>query len=240
MLVLVAALLAIAVATPVVAFAHDDDDDGDDSAKVVRQHRDGDDDDGDREHKGKNKGKDETRKDDEVRASLSALASATPTFRPLVLKGENEIAPPPAPAAQPPKDARARGFVILDLTRAPDGSDAGTDPDIISGKVIFTFNYRFPLAAGDADGITVVGLHVHRADPGTDPKHENGPIVIDSGITSVPDLDGAGNVTAVVNVADAALLQAILDNPRRYYVNLHTGDNPTGSLRAQLRPPKAI
>ena len=33
-------------------------------------------------------------------------------------------------------------------------------------------------------------------------------------------------------------LQAILDNPRGYYVNLHTSVNQTGALREQMHNPK--
>jgi hypothetical protein len=74
--------------------------------------------------------------------------------------------------------------------------------------------------------VTVTGLHVHQAKKGA-----NGPIVVDSGVASFTDDDGDGNVTAVVTSAAPALLQAILDRPRDYYVNLHTSVNPTGALR---------
>jgi hypothetical protein len=33
-------------------------------------------------------------------------------------------------------------------------------------------------------------------------------------------------------------LQAILDNPRGYYVNLHTSVNPGGAMRQQMHNPK--
>jgi hypothetical protein len=34
--------------------------------------------------------------------------------------------------------------------------------------------------------------------------------------------------------ADAALIQAIMQNPANYYVNVHTGDFPKGAVRGQL------
>jgi hypothetical protein len=112
--------------------------------------------------------------------------------------------------------ADADGHLTLDVTRDSAGA-------ITSGDVVFYFNYDFP------GTVTVTGLHVHQAKKGA-----NGPIVVDSGVASFTDADGDGNVTAVVTSAAPALLQAILDRPRDYYVNLHTSVNPTGALRDQL------
>ena len=80
--------------------------------------------------------------------------------------------------------------------------------------------------------MTISGLHVHQAE-GT-----NGGIVVDSGTNEPADADGVGNLTKVV-AGSPATLQAILDNPRGYYVNLHT-TTPAQSgraLRAQLHNP---
>jgi hypothetical protein len=81
--------------------------------------------------------------------------------------------------------------------------------------------------------VTITGLHVHRGAKGT-----NGPIVISSNVASFTDSDGVGNVTAVVTGTAPATLQAILDDPRGHYANLHTSVNPGGALRAQLHNPK--
>jgi hypothetical protein len=62
----------------------------------------------------------------------------------------------------------------------------------------------------------------------------NGAIVVDSGVAAFADADGDGNVTTVVTGVAPASLQAILDNPRNYYVNLHTSVNPAGAMRDQL------
>jgi hypothetical protein len=117
--------------------------------------------------------------------------------------------------------ARAIGHVTFDLERSSAGA-------ITSGEVVFYVNYSFP------GSVTVTGLHVHRGARGT-----NGPIVVDSGVTAFTDADGRGNITRVVT-GDLATLQAILDNPRGYYVNLHTStpNHPGGAVRAQLHNPK--
>jgi hypothetical protein len=140
--------------------------------------------------------------------------SATPVFK-LHLKPSQEV--------PPIKDLKASavGSVTFDLTR----NAAGT---ITAGEVIFYFNYSFP------GSVTISGLHVHQEAKGV-----NGPIVVSSGVATFTDLDGAGNVTAVVT-GTPAVLQGILDNPRGYYVNLHTTTpaHPGGALRQQMHNPK--
>jgi len=112
--------------------------------------------------------------------------------------------------------AVARGNVTLDVTRDSAGA-------ITSGEVVFYANYDFP------GSVTIIGLHVHQGAKGV-----NGAIVVSSGIASFTDADGDGNVTTVVTGVAPATLQAILDSPRDYYVNLHTSVNPAGALRDQL------
>jgi hypothetical protein len=139
--------------------------------------------------------------------------SATPVFK-LRLKPSQEV-----PAIEGLR-ADAVGSVTFDLTRNSSGT-------ITSGEVIFYFNYAFPGA------VTISGLHIHQGAKGA-----NGGIVVDSGTNEPADADGVGNVTKIVAGAPATL-QAILDNPRGYYVNLHTTTptHPAGALRAQLHNP---
>ena len=140
--------------------------------------------------------------------------SATPVFK-LHLKPSQEV-----PAIKDLK-ANAVGSVTFDLERSSTGA-------IISGEVIFYFNYSFP------GSVTINGLHIHQA-----PKGSVVPtFVVNSGVSSIIDLDGKGNVTTVVTGVTPATLDAILDNPRGYYVNLHTSANPTGALREQMHNPK--
>lgn len=57
-----------------------------------------------------------------------------------------------------------------------------------------------------------------------------------SGGVEVPlDVDGFdGTSEGCVSGQAAAKLQAIIDNPAGYYVNLHTADYPAGAVRGQL------
>ena len=141
--------------------------------------------------------------------------SATPVFK-LLLKPSAEVDPKVTNLK-----ANAVGHVTFDLTRNSSG-------DITSGEVIFYFNYKFP------GSVTISGLHIHQGAKGT-----NGGIVVDSGTSEPADADGQGNLTKVVS-GSPATLQMILDNPRNYYVNLHTTTppHPGGALRAQMHNPK--
>ena len=139
--------------------------------------------------------------------------SATPVFK-LNLKPSQEV-----PSIKGLK-ADAVGSVTFDLTRDAAGA-------ITAGEVIFSFNYAFP------GSVNITGLHIHEAA-----KRVNGPIRVDSGLVAFTDADGKGNVTTVVPSVVPATLQAILDKPRNYYVNLHTSVNPGGALRQQMHNPK--
>ena len=138
--------------------------------------------------------------------------SATPVFK-LNLKPSQEV--PPIKGLK----AGAVGSVTFDLER----SAAGT---ITSGEVIFYFNYSFP------SSVSITGLHIHLGAKGT-----NGGIVVSSNVAPFTDADGHGNVTTVVS-GPPGTLQAILDNPRNYYVNLHTSVNSGGAMREQMHNPK--
>jgi CHRD domain len=141
--------------------------------------------------------------------------SATPVFK-LNLKPSQEV--------PPIKDLKARavGSVTFDLERSAVGT-------ITSGEVIFYFNYSFPGA------VSITGLHIHVGAKGTAPPNN---IVVSSNIASFTDADGQGNITAVVTGTAPATLQAIVDNPRNYYVNLHTSVYPNGAMREQMHNPK--
>jgi len=139
--------------------------------------------------------------------------SATPVFK-LNLKPSQEV--PPIKGLK----ADAVGSVTFDLERS-----AGA---IISGEVIFYFNYSFPAS------VNITGLHIHQAAKGVDAPT----FVVSSGVSPFTDTDGQGNITTVVTGTAPATLQAILANPRNYYVNLHTSVNSGGALREQMHNPK--
>jgi len=85
--------------------------------------------------------------------------------------------------------------------------------------------------------VQVSGLHIHKGNKGANGDIEIGAVL--SAADSALDADGHGNITSVVP-GDPVKLQAILDNPRGYYVNLHTSTPPHlgGALRAQMHNPK--
>jgi hypothetical protein len=143
-------------------------------------------------------------------AGKSPKQSATPVFK-LSLKPSQEV-----PRIQGLR-ASGTGSLTFDLVR-------NTSGQITSGEAIFYVNYTFP------GSVEINGLHVHKAARGV-----IGPVVINSGLTTFTDADGQGNITTVVASVDPALLQAILDKPRDYYVNLHTAVNTGGAMRDQLR-----
>ena len=135
--------------------------------------------------------------------------TATAIFR-LQLR-PREVVPPVAGLK-----ASATGNLTLDLTRDASGAVTG-------GTAVFYVNYRFPGA------VTITGVSLHQGARGS-----NGGVVIDAGTGSIADPDGRGNVTKVVSGVSGATAQALLADPRGYYVEVDTSANPAGALRDQL------
>ncbi len=103
---------------------------------------------------------------------------------------------------------------------------------ITSGTVTFDVDYRIPA------GSTITGLHIHNAAEGV-----NGSVVIDSGLNgstrSVTTTTGRGNLFRITdidstNTAGLATLTALMSDPTRFYVNLHTSTSAAGLIRGQL------
>jgi uncharacterized protein (TIGR03437 family) len=119
-------------------------------------------------------------------------------------------------------DAQGQGAFSVSLMRAPNG-------EALAGYTIFDVNYAFPGAT------TFTGLHIHREAAGA-----NGPVVLDSGIRTgslVVSEGGFGNIyrrAIAMTPAQLAALNALLANPRNFYINLHTTAHPPGAVRAQL------
>lgn len=89
--------------------------------------------------------------------------------------------------------------------------------DVAEGTLCWTLNSE------DIEPVTV--SHIHDGAAG-----EDGPVVVDL------DLDGFDGTSegCIEPMEDAAALQAVLDDPAGYYVNLHTADFPSGAIRGQL------
>jgi len=100
-----------------------------------------------------------------------------------------------------------------------DGSGTATvvlDPD--AGTACWTMSVEH------IDPVTV--SHIHEGAAGAD-----GGVVVDL------DLDGFdGSSEGCNDAADADALQAIIDNPAGYYVNVHNEAYPGGAIRGQLAP----
>lgn len=73
--------------------------------------------------------------------------------------------------------------------------------------------------------VPAVAAHVHLA-----PRHFAGDVVI-------PLIVGSGTSWTVQSctTADTALLAAVAESPRSYYVNVHTPTFPGGEIRGQLK-----
>jgi len=99
----------------------------------------------------------------------------------------------------------------------PDGSGTATitiDTD--------TLEVCWEISTSDIADATA--SHIHEGAAGV-----NGGVVV--GL----DTDGfSGSTSGCTTASDAAALQAIIDNPSDYYVNVHTADYAPGAIRGQL------
>jgi hypothetical protein len=146
------------------------------------------------------------------------LAKETYRFKP-TMRSTNEI---------PSIDSQATGNAWLTVKVYRDANRV-----ITGGAVTFDVNYDLGGAA------TITGLHFHR---GT--AVQNGPVVIDSGLSSsnsVVTTTGSGNITRTADITSTNTtgldaLNDLVRNPNGLYVNLHTTVNPGGFVRSQLLP----
>ena len=122
--------------------------------------------------------------------------------------------------------AKALFTVLVGRNEVDDNGRRGAgDPD---GRGSFT-------ATVDGDqlcfGITVTNLddpvaaHIHKGRP-----NQNGPILVTLTAPSTGDPGASSGCTTV----DPDLSRAILKNPHKYYVNVHTAAFPNGAARGQL------
>ena len=121
--------------------------------------------------------------------------------------------------------AAAETTLTATLAGVTEGDNPG-DPDG-SGTASIVIDPAAGTACWDlsATGIEpVTQSHIHVGAAGA------------SGDVVVPlDVDGfEGTSEGCTSDVDAAVLQAVLDNPAGHYVNLHTADFPPGAIRGQL------
>jgi hypothetical protein len=102
------------------------------------------------------------------------------------------------------------------------------DPDG-SGFATITLNVGLGTVCWDytiADIMTpTTGAHIHAAPAGV-----NGPVVV----PLRPGNTGPWPLSGCRENVDTVLVQAIIDFPERYYVNVHNSDFPGGAIRGQL------
>jgi hypothetical protein len=120
-----------------------------------------------------------------------------------------------------PPASGAPNSVPLNVGQETTGSDTGA-----SGSFTYTIDgdtLCFTLAARKLS-VEATAAHIHVGD-----RKVAGPVV-------VPLSVGEGTSFSVTDcvTADAALLAAIDDSPRDYYVNVHTPTFPGGEVRGQL------
>jgi len=121
--------------------------------------------------------------------------------------------------------ATATGAVIAEVTR----NESGT---LETASLRFDVNFGFAVAA------TLTGMHVHNGAEGV-----NGPVILDSGLrlpegTAPAVRRGSTQLTAEMDLTRSGVpeaVEALLVDPDKYYLNLHTTANPSGAVRGQLR-----
>ena len=80
-------------------------------------------------------------------------------------------------------------------------------------------------------------ISVENIDPVTASHIHEGAAGTDGGVAVPLDVDGFdGSSEGCNDAADAATLQAIIDDPAGYYVNVHNATYPSGAIRGQLAP----
>jgi hypothetical protein len=109
-----------------------------------------------------------------------------------------------------------------------ESSGRGTAQITIEGNQV---SFYFQLTGFPSD-TRVVGAHIHPGGPGV-----NGPVVINTGVSAASPVTMTPPITEFTSArvaADAALIQALVNNPGGYYFNVHSPLNPGGFARGQL------
>jgi hypothetical protein len=114
------------------------------------------------------------------------------------------------------------------ITNAESGGrgDATITIDQAANSVTFVVNLN-----GFPAGTPINIAHIHEAAAGA-----NGAVRVATTLAAgqVVLASGSGSFTSVATGQDAALLQAIINNPAGFYFNAHSTLNPGGVVRGQL------
>lgn len=111
------------------------------------------------------------------------------------------------------------------LSGAAEGSAGGDTDGSGTAKIVI-----------DVDaGTACWTLNVENIEPATQSHIHVGAEGVAGDVVVPLDVDGFdGSSEGCTEDQDASVLQAILDNPGGYYVNVHTADFPPGAIRGQL------
>jgi hypothetical protein len=113
------------------------------------------------------------------------------------------------------------GEVEMTLTMMPPGT--------ITQAIV---DFRVKYWAETPQNLTA--MHIHRGAAGV-----AGPVVVDSRFGTALAASGQGAVfrsNIITDPTTLAVIEAILENPENYYLNLHSTTNPAGIIRGQLIP----
>ena len=158
--------------------------------------------------------------------TLAAVAcdddnTTAPSNQPLVfsaiLSPANEV--PPVGNAE--SSGRGAVQITFDVTRSSTGAISAA-----------TAGFHIQLT-GFPSSTSMVGAHIHPGVAGV-----NGPVIVNTGVSAaaaVPLTDGSAVFNASGIPVDAALVEAIANNPAGYYFNVHSPLNPGGFARGQLQ-----
>jgi uncharacterized protein (TIGR03437 family) len=124
----------------------------------------------------------------------------------------------------PPVTVSATGTAIVEAVGTFDANY-----NVTSGAVYLQTTYSIPEQG------TFTGFHIHTGTAGT-----NGPVMINSGISSAIDPSGVGSVGPFyveINPANAAQVTSftnLFNNPSGDYINIHTNLHTGGVMRSQM------
>ncbi len=135
----------------------------------------------------------------------------------------------------PPVDSSEAHVAVLSGSQASVDTDAGGCAHLMPGE---PGTLMVDLVLEDIQCVTQA--HIHEGERG-----EDGPVVAPL-LEYTEEVDGSGSGDPLTTrpdtpliegavVDDPELVEAILDEPEDYYINVHTVHNPSGEIRGQLR-----